>query len=75
MWTWQKIEAAIEATAAKNLTVDHMPGRPMPGRLMGNDGLCLTYDARIAAGYVATDWDALNAKAGRPAAFTEGALF
>ena len=51
--TWADIQTAIDQTNARNVTV-------RTDCLMGNDGTVLTRNLKIAAGYVKTDWDAVN---------------
>lgn len=51
--SWNEIANKITSTGAKNVRV-------RGDALMGNDGLILTQNIKIAAGYVQTDWDALN---------------
>ena len=58
MANWNEVTAAIVNTGAKNVRVDG-------NRLMGNDGTVLTFDPKIAAGYVKADWDAINCCVGR----------
>lgn len=51
--SWNQVEEQISKTNAKNVRVSG-------DRLMGNDGLVLTMNTKIAMGYVQTDWDAIN---------------
>jgi hypothetical protein len=55
---WNDIRDLIASTNAKNVYV-------AGDTLRGNDSLILTYDPKIAAGYVRSDWDAINCKAAR----------
>lgn len=56
MISWKQVQEA--AKTAKNVRV-------RGETLIGNDGLILTQNPHIALGYVKTDWDAINCKAGR----------
>jgi hypothetical protein len=55
MTTWTEVAAMIEKTQAKNVQV-------RDGALYGNDGTILSKNPKIAAGYVQTDWDAINCR-------------
>ena len=58
MATWTAVAAEIAKTGAKNVRIKG-------DTLLGNDGLILTYNPQIAAGYVKADWDAINCRPGR----------
>ena len=58
MTTWADVENLIKTTSPKNV---YKVGES----LRGNDGLILTQNPHIAAGYVKTDWNAIECRAGR----------
>ena len=53
---WQIVKDLIASTNAKNV---YVAGET----LRGNDGLILTFNPKIAIGYVKSDWDGINCKA------------
>ena len=63
-FAWGELDDAIANTNARNVRV----GRLFSSgdlALFGNDGTVLTFDPKIAQGYIASDWDAINCRATR----------